>query len=67
MRRVEGRQESDLGGVTVANDRETQMSKQEALKRVAHALDTIRYGEIVVKIQGGKPVLVERREQERVG
>lgn len=51
----------------MANDRETQMSKQEALKRVAHALDTIRYGEIVIKIQGGKPIFVERREQERVG
>ena len=51
----------------MANERETKMTKQEVIKRVAHALDTIRYGEIVVKIQGGKPVLVERREQERVG
>jgi len=55
------------GGGTVANERETQMTKQEVIKRVAHALDTIRYGEIAVKIQGGKPVLVERREQEKVG
>lgn len=51
----------------MANDQKTQMSKQEALKRVAHALDTIRYGEIVIKIQGGKPIFVERRDQERVG
>jgi len=49
----------------VRNERE--FSKQEALKRVAIALDSIRYGEVVVRIQGGKPILVERREQERVG
>lgn len=46
---------------------ERELSKQEALKRVAIALDSIRYGEVVVRIQGGKPILVERREQERVG
>ena len=46
---------------------EKQLSKQEALKLVEKALDTIGYGEVVVKIQGGKPIFVERREQERVG
>lgn len=52
----------------MAEDRKAvEMSKQEAIKRVSAALDTIRYGEVVVKIQGGKPILVERREQERVG
>lgn len=42
-------------------------SKEEALRRIAQALEQIQYGEIVIKIQGGKPILVERREQERVG
>jgi len=46
---------------------EKQLSKQEALKLVEKALNTIGYGEVVVKIQGGKPIFVERREQERVG
>ena len=55
-------------GRTAMNDTQSvQISKQEALRRVAHALDTIRYGEIVIKIQGGKPIFVERRDQERVG
>ena len=52
-------------GVNMA--RAVELSKQETLRRVAQALDTIQYGEVVIKIQGGKPVLVERREQERVG
>jgi len=46
---------------------EKQLSKQEALKLVEKALNTIGYGEVVVKIQGGKPIFVERREQERIG
>lgn len=52
-------------GVSMA--KAVELSKKETLRRVAQALDTIQYGEIVIKIQGGKPVLVERREQERVG
>lgn len=56
------------GGMTVVDSRnDRERSKQEALKQVAQALDSIRYGEVVVKIQGGKPIFVERREQERVG
>jgi len=50
----------------VANDRETQMSKQEALKRVAHALDTIRYGEIVIRVHDGRVMYVDKMERERI-
>lgn len=44
-----------------------EMPKAEALKRVALALDQIQYGEIIIKIQGGKPVWVDKYERERVG
>ena len=43
------------------------ISKSEAIRRVAKALDEIQYGEIVIKVQGGKPVWVDKYERERVG
>lgn len=44
-----------------------ELSKQEALRRVLRALDEIRNGEIIVKVQGGKPIWVDKFERERVG
>lgn len=43
------------------------LSKQIALERVARAMDEVEYGEIIVKMQAGKPVWVDKYERERVG
>lgn len=46
---------------------EKEMSKEEALRRVARALDEIEYGEVIVKVQAGKVMWVDKYERERVG
>lgn len=43
------------------------LSKQIALDHVARAMDEVEYGEIIVKMQAGKPVWVDKYERERVG
>ncbi len=43
------------------------LSKQEALRRVASALDQVQNGEIVIKVQRGKPIWVDKYDRERVG
>ena len=43
------------------------MSIGEALKKVEQALKSIKYGEIIVKVQNGKPIFVDKYERERVG
>lgn len=43
------------------------LSKQMALDYVARAMDEVGYGEIIVKMQAGKPVWVDKYERERVG
>jgi hypothetical protein len=43
------------------------MSIGEALKRVEAALRSIQYGEIIIKVQNGKPIFVDKYERERVG
>ncbi|MEW6047104.1 MAG: hypothetical protein AB1609_11575 [Bacillota bacterium] len=43
------------------------LSKQRALELVARALDEVEYGEIIVKMQGGKPVWVDKYDRQRVG
>lgn len=45
----------------------TIVSKEDAIRRVARALEEIQYGEVVIKVQGGKPVWVDKYERERVG
>lgn len=37
------------------------------LLAVTHATNSVQYGEITVKMQGGKPVWVHETERERVG
>ena len=44
-----------------------ELSKQEAIKRTSKALDEIINGEIIIKVQGGKPIWVDKFERERVG
>jgi hypothetical protein len=43
------------------------LSIREALTRVEEALKTIKYGEIIIKVQNGKPIFVDKYERERVG
>ena len=44
-----------------------ELSRQDALRLVAEAMDKVRFGEIIVKMQGGKPVFVDVQYRERVG
>lgn len=44
-----------------------ELSRQEALKRVSKALTEVVNGEVTIKIQGGKPIWVDKFERERVG
>ena len=43
------------------------MSISEAVKKVEEALKSIKYGEIIIKVQNGKPIFVDKYERERVG
>lgn len=43
------------------------LGKEQALRRVALALDQMQNGEITIKVQGGKPIWVDKFERERVG
>ena len=45
----------------------SEISKRDALERVARAMEQVQYGEIIIKMQGGKPVWVDKYERERVG
>lgn len=40
---------------------------EETLKKVRNGLEQIRYGEIIVKVENGKPIWVDKFERERVG
>lgn len=42
------------------------MSLSEAVIKVEEALKSIKYGEIIIKVQNGKPIFVDK-ERERVG
>ncbi|MGE5593800.1 MAG: hypothetical protein ACM3X3_09000 [Betaproteobacteria bacterium] len=43
------------------------ISRKEALRRVERAMDQVVNGEIIIKMQGGKPIWVDKYERERVG
>jgi len=45
---------------------DAELSKEAALRLVARALDEVQYGEIIIKMQAGKPVWVDKYERERV-
>jgi len=44
-----------------------QQNIENVLQKVAKALEGLEYGEVVIKVQGGKVVFVDRYERERVG
>lgn len=43
------------------------LSIDDAVLRVRKALTEIGYGEVVVKVEAGKPIWVDKHERERVG
>ncbi len=43
------------------------MSIGETVKKVEEALKSIKYGEVIIKVQNGKPIFVDKYERERVG
>lgn len=43
------------------------LSISEAVRKVEEALKSIKYGEIIIKVQNGKPIFVDKYERERVG
>lgn len=51
----------------VEESRNVGTNHEETLRLVARALRDVKYGEIVIKMQGGKPVWVDKHERERVG
>lgn len=44
-----------------------QIAIEDALQRVRKALTQIRYGEVIIKVEAGKPIWVDKFERERVG
>lgn len=50
-----------------AKDEAVTLSIEAALASVRKALEGLRYGEVVVKVEGGKVIWVDRHERERVG
>ena len=51
----------------ITNTKENRQNMDEVLYKVAKALEGLEYGEVVIKVQGGKVVFVDRYERERVG
>lgn len=46
---------------------EPQAAIESAIQRVRRALGQIRYGEVIIKVEAGKPIWVDKFERERVG
>lgn len=51
----------------MADERHTEDSRKVTLERVRAALSQVKYGEIRIKVEGGKPISVETVKRERVG
>ena len=39
----------------------------QVLDKITKALEGLKYGEVVIKVQGGKVIFVERYERDRIG
>lgn len=48
-------------------DEAAALSVEAALASVRKALGEIRYGEVVIKVEGSKVIWVDKHERERVG
>ncbi len=53
--------------VSIGDEAQIAISIAAALEKVRQALLEMKYGEVIVKVQGGKPVWVDRIDRERVG
>lgn len=45
----------------------TNIDVEQLLEKIVKALDGLQYGEVIIKVQGGKVIWVDRHERERVG
>jgi hypothetical protein len=48
-------------------ERNSKQDIKEVLDKVTQALQDLRFGEVIIKVQGGKVIFVDRHERERVG
>jgi Uncharacterized small protein (DUF2292). len=62
-----GGQEQHGQKVIPLSNESKELSIEEALRRVRKGLEQIKFGEIIVKVENGKPVWVDKHERERVG
>lgn len=54
-----------MGGIAL--DDKTKAAREEAIRKVREALEQMRYGEIIIKVNNGVPVYVDKQERVRVG
>lgn len=40
---------------------------KKLMEKILHCLSDLQYGEIVIKVQGGKVIWVDKHERERLG
>ena len=43
------------------------IDRRKLFAQLCEALDKVRYGEIIVKVENGKVIWIETRERQRVG
>jgi hypothetical protein len=55
----------DMTGNLVRKN-QTQNDPDQVLDKIIKALEGLKYGEVVIKVQGGKVVFVDRYERERI-
>lgn len=46
---------------------QVKVDMEQIMEKVIKALEGLEYGEVVIKVQGGKVIWVDRHERERVG
>ncbi|MFX4262177.1 YezD family protein [Pelotomaculum propionicicum] len=54
-----------MAGDIVRNN-QTKKDPDQVLDKITKALEGLKYGEVVIKVQGGKVVFVDRYERERI-
>lgn len=59
--------EAELNLILLIRDLRLDANKIEALGRVARGTAEVQYGDIIIKMQAGKVVWVDKYERERVG
>ena len=60
------RMNRELDAAVAEHVTDRERARLEALTRVEAALRNLRYGRVVVTVQDGRPVLVEKVEQEKI-